>query len=136
MIYQAVIDTNVIISALLSKNEDAATVQIMQKMFDGEIIPLYNDITFEEYRDVLCRKKFNFPLELIEHILEFIKTSGICINPSALEEELIDMDDLPFYEIVMEKQDEKTYLITGNLKHFPEQKFIITPKEMLDIIDG
>lgn len=41
MICYAVIDTNVLVSALLSGNETAATVQIVGKLINGEIIPVY-----------------------------------------------------------------------------------------------
>ena len=47
MICYAVIDTNVLVSALLSSKDDAATVQIVGKLIAGEIIPLYsNEIIF------------------------------------------------------------------------------------------
>ena len=46
------------------------------------------------------------------------------------------MKDLPFYEVVMEKrQTDDAYLVTGNQKHFPNRTFIVTPKEMLDILN-
>jgi hypothetical protein len=43
--------------------------------------------------------------------------------------------DRVFYEIVMEARNQKdTWLVTGNMKHFPQEPFIVTPREMLDII--
>ena len=39
-----------------------------------------------------------------------------------------------FYEVVMEKQKDDAYLITGNLRHFPKCSFIVTPAEMMDIL--
>jgi len=34
----------------------------------------------------------------------------------------------------MEKRkEEETYLVTGNIKHFPDKPFIVTPRQMLDI---
>jgi hypothetical protein len=33
-----------------------------------------------------------------------------------------------------ERKGEAAYLVTGNIKHFPEKPFIVTPREMLDII--
>ena len=45
------------------------------------------------------------------------------------------MDDLVFYEVTMEKREDDAYLITGNLKHFPERPYIVTPGEMMKIID-
>ncbi len=46
----------------------------------------------------------------------------------------MDMDDLVFYEIGMEKRDDNAYLITGNIRHFPRRDFIVTPSEMIEII--
>ena len=40
MSFYAVIDTNVFVSALLSSHSDAATVQLVQRMIEGEIVPL------------------------------------------------------------------------------------------------
>lgn len=45
------------------------------------------------------------------------------------------MKDLPFYEVVMEKRDDNAYLVTGNLKHFPEREYIVTARQLLDILD-
>ena len=33
-----------------------------------------------------------------------------------------------------QRKDENAYLVTGNLKHFPIRTYIVTPKEMLDIL--
>ncbi len=38
----AVIDTNVLVSALLSSHEDAATVQVVNRLFNGDVIPIYS----------------------------------------------------------------------------------------------
>ena len=39
------------------------------------------------------------------------------------------------YEVVMEeRKNEDAYLVTGNIKHFPIRPYIVTPREMLDII--
>ena len=44
------------------------------------------------------------------------------------------MKDLPFYEVVMEKRSDNAYLVTGNQKHFPKEPFIVTAREMIDIL--
>ena len=130
-----VFDTNVLVSAMLSKHSDAATVILVEKMIMGEIIPVYNMEIVNEYNDVLHRRKFNFPVDQIEYLLYFILQFGVVINPRPTEQILIDMKDLPFYEVVMEKrQNDDAYLVTGNIKHFPVKSFVVTPKEMLDIM--
>ena len=47
----AVIDTNVLVSALFSVHPDSATVIIRDKISDGTIVPLYNEEIFDEYRE-------------------------------------------------------------------------------------
>ena len=43
---------------------------------------------------------------------------------------------MKYYAVLMEKRKEKdAYLVTGNLKHFPVRTYIVTPKEMMDIIE-
>ena len=49
---------------------------------------------------------------------------------------LPDMKDLPFYEVVLEKRSDDAYLVTGNIKHFPQEPFIVTPRELLDIFEN
>ena len=58
MEYYAVIDTNVFISALLSKRTDAATVRVLEAMFDGKIVPLYHNDILAEYDEGLHRSFF------------------------------------------------------------------------------
>ncbi len=136
MIYYAVIDTNVLVSALLSSFPDAATVQVVGKMLDGEIIPLFSDEIMKEYNEVLRRKKFHFSEKNILMLLSVIEKYGEKIVPGPTDEILPDMKDLPFYEVVVEKQDDDAYLVTGNIKHFPKKPFIVTAKEFLDITSG
>ena len=136
MICYVVIDTNVLVSALISNRADAATVQLVGRLISGEIVPVYSNEIIREYREVLCRKKFRFEQNMINYILLAIERYGVMVEPSATGIVLPDMKDLPFYEVVMEKREEGAYLVTGNLKHFPVKPFIVTAREMLDILDG
>lgn len=48
---------------------------------------------------------------------------------------LPDPKDRVFYEVVLEERKaEDAYLVTGNIKHFPIETFVVTPRKMLDII--
>lgn len=87
-----------------------------------------------EYDDVLHREMFSFSEERIRGILTMIRQFGLAVNPSPTGEILVDMDDLVFYEVVMEKRDDDAYLITGNIRHFPKRDFIVTPSEMMEIV--
>lgn len=67
MKFMVVIDTNVLVSALLSKHDDAATVQILNLVFDGTIIPVYNAEILDEYCNVLHRKNLNLQKKIFKH---------------------------------------------------------------------
>ena len=58
MKYYAVIDTNVLVSAMLKWN--SVPGNIMELVFSGTIVPLLNEQIVKEYRDVLSRPKFHF----------------------------------------------------------------------------
>ena len=131
MKYYAVVDTNVLVSALLSKKDDAATVQVFQRILVGDVIPLYSNETMAEYREVLARRKFKFDNEVVNYVLSAIEKFGMLVTPSPTGAVLPDLDDLPFYEIVMERIDDNPYLVTGNIKHFPQKDFVVTPSEMI-----
>ena len=84
MVY-AVIDTNVLVSAILSIHPDSATVIIRDKIIDGLIIPLYNADIIEEYRNVLTRPKFHFPAELVDAVLDVILQKGFSLERTKTE---------------------------------------------------
>lgn len=133
MVY-AVIDTNVLVSAILSIHPDSATVIIRDKIIDGLIIPLYNADIIEEYRNVLTRPKFHFPAELVDAVLDVILQKGFSLERTKTEEVFINPKDVVFYEIALSK--EGSYVVTGNTKHFPVSPIVVTPAEMLRIFEA
>ena len=136
MICYAIIDTNVLVSALLSSHEDAATVQLLKTLFAGGIIPVYSNEILMEYNEVLRRKKFHFSEILVVGLIDTIIKYGVNIVPASTGEIIPDMKDLPFYEVVMEMRNEKeAYLVTGNIKHFPNWPYIVTARQLLDILN-
>lgn len=73
----AVIDTNVLVSALLAKRPDSAPVQILDRLFSRDFIPMYNEEIVAEYNEVLRRPKFKFPEEQIAFAVETLFEAGI-----------------------------------------------------------
>ncbi|MCM1334119.1 MAG: putative toxin-antitoxin system toxin component, PIN family [Bacteroides sp.] len=134
MLCYAVIDTNVLVAALISKNPSSPTVEVFNAVLDGRIVPLYHSEIVAEYADVLRRPKFHQSAERVDHIVDFIKRYGIEVSPTPTGEIFPDMDDLVFYEVAMEKQSDGAYLVTGNQKHYPARAFIVTPTEMVEIL--
>ncbi len=135
MKYFAVLDTNVLVSALLRKGSIPA--RILDEASSGSIEPLFNDDILAEYEDVLRRKKFPFTDREIRAMIDGIKSRGLRIEAGPVDVAMPDLDDVIFYAVVMEKRKEDdAYLVTGNQKHFPKEPFIVTPKEMLEIIEA
>ena len=104
MIY-AVIDTNVFVSALFSKNINAATVKVLDAIFQGDIVPLFNDEIIAEYEDVLRRSKFHFTPSLVNKYLKSICKLGISSERVKSDEVFPDKDDVVFYEVALSKED-------------------------------
>lgn len=142
MRYYVVFDTNVIVSALLTRNPEAPTVRLVDMITDGIITPVYSHAILEEYNEVLLRPKFSLRPETVGQFLQVIRQFGETMNPLETEEPFLrDSDDKVFYEVVMAKKetvqgDEEAYLVTGNLKHFPVRTFIVTPAELISMIEG
>ena len=136
MKYYAVFDTNVLVASLLTKHPDSPTALVVDAISEEKLIPLYNEEILEEYDDVLHRAKFPFSNDAIQNIMQMIRQFGLAVSPSPTGEILPDMDDLVFYEVVMEKRkSDDAYLVTGNLKHFPAREYIVTPAEMMSILE-
>ena len=133
MIY-AVIDTNVIVSSLLSQHLDAATVLIRKYILNGKIVPLFNEEIYHEYEEVLHREKLHLPTDAVDAILDAISFLGMMLERTKTEEIIIDQKDVVFYEVALSK--EGSYLVTGNTKHFPKTPIVVTPAELLSIIEA
>jgi len=131
MIY-AVIDTNVIVSALFTKNMDSATIKVLNALLGGKIVPLYNNDIIAEYDDVLHRSKFHFTPLLVDTYIEKFCELGIPSVRIQSKEIFPDPKDVVFYEVALSKED--AYLVTGNRKHFPNKPIVVTPAEMVEIL--
>lgn len=133
MTYYAVLDTNVLVSAML--NSESIPGQVVKEAREGIITPLYSEGILDEYEDVLRRAKFSFEGYEVNAMLRSIKERGVRVDGGDMRLELGDRDDIVFYAVVMEKRkDTEAYLVTGNIKHFPKETFVVTPKEMMNII--
>ena len=133
MKYYAVIDTNVLVSAMLKWN--SVPGYIIELVFDDLIVPVLNREIVEEYKEVLSRSKFHLSNDIVEDIIASLAETGIFVEGETLDIDFIDEKDRMFFEVVMEeRKEEDAYLVTGNIRHFPVQPFVVTPRQMLDII--
>ena len=135
MTYYAVVDTNVLVSALLK--EGSIPYQIIEYIRSKKIIPLFNEDIITEYIEVLVRNKFGLTEEQVKNTIALFLDHGLEIEPVEIDEFFSDNDDKIFYQIVMSSRQsgEDSKLVTGNIKHFPRKEFIVTPAEMIEIIN-
>lgn len=133
MIY-AVVDTNVLVSALLSRHADASTVKVVEAFLKRKFKLLFNRDIFNEYYDVLFRPRLKLPEEKVRKLLTQIGSEGIASNRLHSDEFFPDPKDVVFYEVALSK--EGAYLVTGNTKHFPKKPIVVTPAEMLEILQN
>ena len=129
----AVIDTNVLVSAILKANSIPS--RIVAEAMDGDIIPILNDNIITEYEEVLRRPKFNFEECTVRVFLDELKRRAIDVDTDIINYMPPDPKDIVFYAVLMKKRkNDEAYLVTGNIKHYPVRTFIVTPREMLDIL--
>lgn len=131
----AVIDTNVLVSSLLTKNLESATVGVIKLIADGIVVPVFSKEILKEYSEVLHRKKFHFSEERIQRLLDIFAYFGLEMTPNSIDEELSDPKDMPFYEVTMEIREDGGYLVTGNKKHFPVKPYIVDAREFINIVE-
>ena len=134
MICHAVIDTNVLVSALMSKHDDAATVQLLKAILGGRVVPVCCDEILQEYEEILQRPHFAFPKSSVHALLENFRRLALMVAPVSSSEEFIDEDDRVFYECALAAPTPHTFLVTGNRRHYPNKDFILSPRQMLEIL--
>ena len=131
MIY-AVIDTNVLVSALITHNSLSATAKVVRLLLEGGFVPLYESNIIEKYQEVLHRSKFKLLPDVADAIISYIKEHGIETSRTAFQELMPDEDDRVFYEVSLSVDD--SFLVTGNLKHYPQTPKVISPADFINVI--
>jgi putative PIN family toxin of toxin-antitoxin system len=134
MKYYAVLDTNVLVSSLLSSHKGTAIDAIWDYVARGIIVPLVNDEILAEYSEVLHRKKLGLVRDYVDDALAAVKEKALSCERKPGASVVADPDDVVFYEVSLSRDD--AYLITGNLKHFPKNGRIVSPAEMVHIIES
>lgn len=124
-----VIDTNVLVSSLISMNGSPA--RILDLVLNKAITPCFDSRILSEYQSVLLRPKFNFLESDVNELLSFIKLVGISVTPSPINDKFVDEADKKFFEVSTHCN---AILITGNIKHFPSDETIVTPARFLELL--
>jgi len=124
--YKVVLDTNVLVSALWSKQGNP--YKILEMFFKGEITLCYSTEIVEEYNEVLHREKLGFSDEKVLDLLSEIAENGIYVETSISDIPFIDEDDKKFYDAAKTCD---AIVVTGNKKHYPDNPSILSPAEFI-----
>jgi len=123
-----VLDTNVIVSALLTPT--GLPAKILNLILERIIKVVYDNDILAEYVNVLSRKELKINMELAEYVIDFIKKDGEFVITKLSKIKFSDESDRKFYDVY--KTAGTLFLITGNARHFPKEAGIVSPKEFLD----
>ena len=123
---KVVLDTNILVSAFWTETGNAA--KILQMFAEEKFLLYYDAKIMKEYITVLKRSKFAFSRVKIDELLKSIRDEGmvIAITPSNIT--FTDDSDRKFYDVAKACG---AFLITGNLKHYPNDPLIMTAAEFL-----
>jgi putative PIN family toxin of toxin-antitoxin system len=122
-----VLDTNVLVSAGLTPHGKSA--QVFSAVIESDKMQLFYSLEiFAEYAEVLSRPKLKLSKTVQQFYLNAIKAFGKLITPPVSTVSMPDESDRIFYDTAKESG---AILITGNIKDYPDEDFIITPAQFL-----
>jgi putative PIN family toxin of toxin-antitoxin system len=132
---RVVLDTNIIVSALLQPLGPPAQVFVLA--IGGSIQLCISGSVYAEYEEVISRPRFRLSEDVITGTLHTIREKGFWVRPMEAIRACSDPDDDSFLEWAHAAQ--ANYLVTGNLKHFPTSwsgTRIVTARRLLDVISA
>lgn len=135
MKYHIVLDTNVIVSALITRNKESATVRLLEKVLQDDcIVLLINDEILTEYQEVLHRPKFSIDPISLNIVLNTIQSIACRVSAAPACIGLPDPKDVMFVKVSMSVNG--STIVTGNSRHFPNIHNVMTPAQFLELIEN
>lgn len=95
----------------------------------GELQLFYCPEILNEYKKVLAYERLSIPVQAQNKAIEGINKLGMLVEPVASTLSLRDETDRIFYDTA---RTIGAILITGNIKHFPAESFIMSPTAFLE----
>jgi uncharacterized protein len=131
-VIRVVVDTNVIVSAMISSRGNEALLLIA--VHEGRIQPCFSPEILKEYSEVLQRPKFGFRRKEIDSLLAMLRRRGTLLASVPSVRTSPDPSDDKFIACALAAKAE--FLVTGNKKHFPPVSSIriVGARELLDVL--
>ena len=123
----AVLDTNVLVSALWSR--DGSPARVVGMVLAGDVVPCYDYRIMCEYQEVLRRPKFRFSDGEVTSLLGWFEAYGRSVLAKPCGGTFSDEEDRKFFEVAKTCD---AALVTGNLKHFPKDPLVMSVADFLE----
>ena len=119
---RAVVDTNILVSALLKASGPPGAVA--QAIRQGALQPVVCAEIIEEYVDVLHRPRLDLEPHKVDELIALIEAQAqwVRVPPYLTELKLPDPGDWPFIATALAGE---CPVITGNAKHFPARLGVV-----------
>lgn len=131
---RVVLDTNVIVSALISPFGNESLV--VGAVLEGRIVPCFSREILAEYSEVLARPKFGFSERTIAQLIAALKSKGVLLAPTSNGRGSADPDDEIFIACALAAKVD--YLVTGDRRHFPAEAChpakVVSAGELLEVL--
>ena len=128
---RVVIDTNVLVSALLTSG--GLPEAVINLAISGEVQWFASESVLAEYEAVLKRPRLAIDSGKAADAMARIRAAVSIVSPAMRVVESSDPGDNRFLECAEAAQAH--YLVTGNIRHFPDiwkKTRIVTPREFID----
>ena len=125
---KVILDTNVLVSALITPSGIPA--KVLNLVLNKSVRLLYDNSVLTEYIDVLNRKELKIDKISSTLVINFIRNEGLFLIANPIPTKFIHKDDKKFYELF--KSGDADFLVTGNIRHFPRENGIVTPKTFIE----
>jgi len=132
---RAVLDTNIIVSALLAPfGNEARLLGVVQ---NDKLTPCISREILAEYAGVLARPKFSFAKSEIAGLIGLMEAKGLMVDPPRITAASPDPKDNDFIACAIAANAD--FLVTGNRRHFPLQSCgqtrVVSAGELLEILN-
>jgi putative PIN family toxin of toxin-antitoxin system len=135
-----IIDTNVVVAGLISKNPVATVCRILDAMLSGRLPYLLSPDLLDEYQQVLSRPKIKrlhgLNEQEVDCILEELAANAVWRDPS-VSDDAPDPGDNHLWSLL--KSQQGSILVTGDKMlsaNPPGKASVISPKHFLEIFTG
>ncbi len=130
---RAVLDTNVVVSALLNPEGPAAL--ILTLAISKKFRCCISESLLKEYDEVLARPGFRLGQQQIARLMRSLQKAAVLVVPRKTLQVASDPDDNKVLECALEARAD--YVVTGNIRHFParfQDIRVLRPQQFLMVL--